>query len=100
MTIYLSGRITGDEGYYSKFEDYERFLIDRYGCEVINPAKVSLGLPSDWTHEQYMRHLLPLIDEADAVFFIKDWMQSLGAAQEMGYTISKGKEIIHDDTRG
>lgn len=95
MTIYLSGAITDDPDYFKKFEAYEEYVRTTYHCEVINPAKVGTALPVTWTHEQYMHVLLPMIDEVDAVFFLKDWTRSLGAAQEMGYTISKGKEIIY-----
>lgn len=96
MTIYLSGKITGTPDYMDKFRRYQK-ILESEGMIVINPAEVSIGMPTTFTHEQYMRHTMPLIDEADAIYMIKDWRTSVGACMELGYAIAKGKEIMFDE---
>lgn len=93
MRIYIAGKITDDPNYKRKFAEAERALKEHPDIEVINPAKVSENLPESYTHKEYMAISYALIDSSDAVMFLKDWEESCGASQEMGYCIAKGKEI-------
>ena len=97
MIVYLSGKITGNPNFVSEFNHYEQLLKDM-GHEVINPAKVSSGLPESFTHSEYMAVDLPLIDKCHAVAFMPNWEDSLGASIEMGYAIARGKAIMEMET--
>lgn len=97
MRIYIAGKITNDPNYKRKFADAEMRLLENNAIEVINPAKVLSNLPESFTHEEYMAISFKLIDSSDAVVFLKDWFESPGANQEMGYAIAKEKTIYFVD---
>ena len=44
MRVYISGPITKDKDFYSKFKNAETKLREE-GYEVINPAKIGLLMP-------------------------------------------------------
>lgn len=87
MIIYIAGPITGRFDYKERFEKVERFLT-RKGHTAINPAKLPQGLKA------YMPTCKALIDQADAVYFMHDWEQSLGAQIEHDYSMQIGNKII------
>lgn len=104
MTIYLAGRITGDENYKARFAAAKRMLLregeDRpismecyYGTpradNVLNPAE----LPEGWPGKVYMDVCLAMIREADLVMFLPGWEQSRGASLEMQYCRYQGKPV-------
>lgn len=104
MTIYLAGRITGDENYKARFAAAKRMLLregeDRpismecyYGTpradKVLNPAE----LPEGWPGKVYMDVCLAMIREADLVMFLPGWEQSRGASLEMQYCRYQGKPV-------
>jgi len=70
---YISGRISGDENYRKKFARAEKRLI-KQGYEVLNPATAPDGL----SYDEYMEYDLSMLDRADVVFFLPDWILSLG----------------------
>ena len=75
--IYISGKITGDPHYKAKFRRAERYL-KKQGYIVINPAYMPAGL----TFDQYMSVDKKMIDVADKIYFLKDWVFSRGAIEE------------------
>lgn len=79
--VYIAGRITGDKDYKEKFRQKEQELT-RKGCIVLNPAT----LPSGMTKADYMRICFAMIDIADVVFFLPDWIHSEGAKVEYAYS--------------
>lgn len=89
MTIYLSGKITGDPEYKAKFEAAAREL-EKQGHTVLNPA----ALPSsgfEWS--AYMRIAAAMLAECEAVYFLTDWQESKGAMQERQLALRLGKRI-------
>lgn len=90
-TIYISGKITGDDNYKSKFAEAERILTEK-GFNVINPCKV--GEYEFFSYEQFLHIDFALIDCADALFMLEDWKDSKGALREWHYAQSHGKTII------
>ncbi|MDR1230875.1 MAG: DUF4406 domain-containing protein [Spirochaetaceae bacterium] len=78
MTIYISGRITGDSGYREKFSEAEKSLKDA-GYDTFNPA--TLCIPDgEWLAA--MRAALRLMLKSNGVALLDDWSESKGAAIE------------------
>ena len=74
MKAYIAGKITGDRGYWHKFQRAQECLEDE-GFTVINPAALPEGMrPAD-----YMRICFAMMDSADVVAFLPDYNQSRGA---------------------
>lgn len=77
MKAYIAGKITGDRGYWHKFQRAQECLEDE-GFTVINPAALPEGMrPAD-----YMRICFAMMDSADVVAFLPDYNQSRGARLE------------------
>lgn len=92
MIVYLSGSISGClDTYKTKFAEAEKFCRE-LGYIVINPAVLPHGLEPD----RYMPICLAMLDAADAIFMIKGWGESRGAALELAYAEYQGKLVIHD----
>ena len=86
MKIYIAGRITGDPAYKDKFNTAQQSIEDD-GHIVLNPAV----LPEGMTPADYMRICFAMIDCADAVVFLPDWVHSVGARLEHDYCRYTGK---------
>ena len=89
MIIYIAGPITGVENYQENFAKVERELI-KEGHKVLNPATLPQGMGD---LKKYMQICLPMIEAADAVMMLPGWEKSLGANQEYGYALARGKQI-------
>ncbi|MCL2045745.1 MAG: DUF4406 domain-containing protein [Oscillospiraceae bacterium] len=90
-TVYLAGKITGDEGYREKFAAAAREL-ELAGFVVCNPAM--LPYPG-FEYDQYLRMSAAMLEECEAVCFLPDWVQSNGARLEYAMAIDAGKEIFY-----
>lgn len=99
MKIYISGPITGTEGYYERFAAAENELLAA-GQEVINPARVNAQMPECTTHEEYMKMSLCMMEMCDSVFMLKGWHDSKGANKEFEYARSTGMTIIFEGGKG
>lgn len=77
MTIYISGPISGQEGYRMRFSVIEQAL-EQKGWRVINPAKLPEGL----SRREYMLADLTQLLICDAAFFMHNYMDSEGAGIE------------------
>ena len=80
MKIYIAGKITGDPNYQIKFMK-ARAQIMKEGHIALIPAV----LPEGMTPADYMKICFAMIDVADAVAFLPDWMDSNGAMLERKY---------------
>lgn len=89
MKIYLAGKITGDPDYKRKFSAVEGVLRD-YGHVVLSPATLPEGLRP----KEYMRICFSMIDVAELVAFIPDWVHSPGAKLELDYCEYVGKRTF------
>ena len=95
MTIYISGKITGDPNYKEKFERVENTLEElNWVHKIINPAK--LELPEGATWEDYMKQDIPFITISDAIFMMKGWRRSKGARLEHYLAKKLGLLIIYE----
>lgn len=90
MKIYIAGKITGDPTYKAKFSAAANTLSDQ-GHIALNPAILPPGL----TQEEYMKICFAMIDAADIVAFLPDWIDSGGAMLEHTYAAYVGKRIKH-----
>ena len=91
MKIYISGKITGDRRYKTKFKEAERKLAAT-GHIVINPAVLPLGL----SEADYMRIDFAMMEAADVVLFLHDYHESKGAMLEWSWCQRVGKPCAHD----
>lgn len=96
MRFYLSGSISKNENASEDFRNAEWKIREIYpGAEVINPAAIGVFLPSDFSHDEYMRVSYELLDMSDAIVMIDGWRKSVGACMEYGYAKAKGKRVIY-----
>lgn len=94
--VYISGGITNVEGYMKNFDKAERKLIDEGYDSIINPAFVNSFLPLDFSHEEYMRVSLAMLECCDAIYMLKGWENSEGAKEEYVYANKLGLNIIKE----
>lgn len=92
MKIYVAGKITGLDGYKEKFEAAVKELESK-GHAVMNPAVLNKG----FAHHEYMHICYAMIDVCDAVYFLNNWQNSVGARMEHDYAISSHKALIYQD---
>jgi len=86
---YISGAITHDPHYKEKFADAE-MVLEHLGYVVLNPTNTPLGL----NYDEYMRIDLLLVEIADTIVMLPDWMKSDGATVEHDHAVKLGKRII------
>lgn len=95
MRIYISGPITNVLDYKEKFDQAEKHLKEKYpNAEIINPTMIVL--PSNCTHEDYMKIDFMLLDLCDAIYMMQGWDWSKGCNQERGYAVAKDLIILGD----
>ena len=98
MKIYISGAITGTDGFMDRFLDAQKEL-SRQGHAVINPAMINSFLPLDTTHEEYMKMSFCMLDMCNTIYLLKGWEKSMGANQEYGYALAKGYTILKEENK-
>lgn len=86
MRLYISGKITGDEGYLKKFAEAQVALRSE-GYEVVNPSMLE-GVVSgiEWSQALYVG-MNCLIGIADGILMLPDWEESKGACLELGMAL-------------
>lgn len=94
LKVYLSGVITGDNNYKSKFKRAEDYLKER-GLEVINPAELNEGVEGyEW--QDYMKADIKALLDCDAIFLIKGYESSKGALIEKSLAEGLGLIVMYD----
>lgn len=99
MFIYLAGKLTGKT-------DSERFLnthlaiqyvvrLWKDGHEVYCPHMESLFIWDTLTSQEWIRRDLKIIERVDAVAFLPNWKNSVGARQEHAHAKKLKKKIIY-----
>lgn len=92
-TVYLAGKITGDPYFRSKFFEAAAKL-EEAGYVVMNPALLGA---EGFSYDAYIRMSRAMQDECDAVCFLPDWVDSLGAQAEFGRAFARGQRIFFYD---
>jgi len=86
MKAYLSGPITGVDGFERIFEVAERAVYqDPRFYDVVNPVEIGKNLKStipEPTWEDYMRADIKALCDCDAIVLLDGWEQSRGACIE------------------
>lgn len=95
VRIYISGAITGTDDYQERFADAERKL-QQQGYDVVNPAKVNDMLPKSFTHDEYMKISLSMLELCQGIYMIPGWEDSKGANMEKKHAYSCGIKIINE----
>lgn len=86
--VYIAGKITGDKNYRDKFAK----IAKRYrasGFTVINPAVLPAGMKT----EDYAKICFEMLNAADMIVFLPDYIDSYGARLEMNYCQYIGKPV-------
>jgi hypothetical protein len=92
-TVYLAGKITGDQLYYTKFYEATK-VLEEAGFVVLS----GIRLPGKgFTWDQYMRITAAMLEECEAACFLPDWKESRGATYEFGEAVAKGKDLLFLD---
>lgn len=88
-TIFISGKITGDENYREKFGQAAGVLEEK-GYIPLSPAILPEGL----SYGAYMRICAAMLIECDGVLFLPDWIESKGAREEFINAHTNGKRLM------
>jgi hypothetical protein len=90
MRIYIAGPITGIFDYRKKFKKVEKKFIEM-GHIIINPATLPSGL------KDYMPICKAMIDQADAIYFLKGFSESVGSLEEFDYAKSNKIPVLFEE---
>lgn len=90
MKVYIAGKITGNENYRAEFAEAEEKLR-ALGHIPLNPAVLPEGLEK----ADYMRICLAMLDGADAIGLLLNWVGSPGASIELSLAQYTGKKQIN-----
>ena len=93
MTLYISGKITGDPDYKRKFAEAQKSLETK-GYDIINPCEI--GEYAFLSYEQLLHIDFALIDVADAIYLLRDWAGSSGAKREKEHAEMLGKKVMYE----
>lgn len=92
MHIYISGKVTGNVGYYAQFMEAEQKLI-KMGYSPVNPVK---NVPGGQTWEYYLRNDIIKLMCCDSIYMLKGWRSSKGARLERYIARKLGFKIIYE----
>lgn len=87
-TIYLSGKINGNKLYKRDFAVVEKLLKDE-NTIILNPTI----LPEGMTTEQYMNINFAMLQSADEIVMLPNWVDSEGAKLEHAFAVYIGKKV-------
>jgi hypothetical protein len=82
--IYIAGPITGMEEQARENFTHAAIQLGLDGHEVVNPFDLDHNHDKEW--KSYMKVCIKALVECNAIYFLKNWKQSRGAALE--YTIA------------
>lgn len=91
MKVYIAGKISGDPEYRAKFA-LASYKIRKGGDIPLDPSV----LPDGMEPQDYMQICLAMLYAADAVYFLRDYIESRGAAIEHRLAKYNGKKIYYE----
>lgn len=89
LTAYIAGPIKGRTDYKTEFVIAEGILLAA-GYRVLSPTR----LPDSMDEKQYMPICISMVEQADVVYLLDGWEDSLGALTEAMYAARQGKELF------
>lgn len=89
----MSGKVSGRDNYEEDFKQGAREL-EEMGYVAVNPCELR-NFASIFNYEDFMAVDFLLIDLCDGVYFLNTWEDSEGARRELGYAMSKKKEVMY-----
>ena len=99
MRVYISGKITGTTDYRERFEAAEGYLRG-LGHEPVNPVwigyMVKLSMPFEPQYETYMAIDLAVLQECDAIYFLKGYEDSNGSRREHTKAAALGLRVFYE----
>jgi hypothetical protein len=90
IRLYVSGRISGDPDYLSKFMDAVYELVKAGYEDIINPCCYA-SADDDWNTA--MRKTLSVMLTCGGVALLPDWEESRGAKIEARLAVNLGLEV-------
>lgn len=90
--VYIVGKISGDENFYSKFKKAKEFLEHTGYTKIIVPTCVPDNLP----YTCYAPISIAFVQACDVVYALSDWKESKGAKAEVSYALMTGKIVIEE----
>lgn len=91
MKVYIAGKVRGLKDYKKYFKEAQDKL-EAEGHVVLNPAELPEGLDG----KDYMPICLSMLEVADAIYMLPNWIDSEGSAIEFAYAKCQGKIILND----
>lgn len=92
-TVYISGAITSDPHYLTKFARAQESLKVVGVKQVFNPPDI---LGPGHSYDAYMEVDFVFVRRAEAVFALRDWRTSPGARAEVAYAECLKKIIVYE----
>jgi nucleoside 2-deoxyribosyltransferase len=89
--IYISGKISGIEQEAEKLFAQAEELLTNQGFDVVNPFKLEHNHDKTWL--SYMRVCIQALCGCDAIYILKNHVDSKGALIEIDIAIRLGLEI-------
>lgn len=90
MIVYIAGPMTGKPEKNWQAFAYAQDKLEKLGCIVLNPAVLPDGMPT----EAYMPICISMVQQADAVYCLPGWVDSLGATTERQFALYQNKLIF------
>lgn len=93
MTVYISGKVSGDSNFREKFAIAEKALKGKHPVlkiKTVNPVK---GEKEGKSWEYYLKKDIKKLLKCNAIYLLPDWRESKGAlfekeiAEKLGYTV-------------
>lgn len=96
MKIYISGPISSDDNYEKHFKEAET-LIKSVGHIAINPVNDDV---IDYSYRDFINKDMDHLKEADAIYLLHGWRNSVGAMFEKQYAETVGLPIFFEKSVG
>ena len=94
--VFISGAITGVDGYRKIFAAAEQWLLEQ-DCTVLNPAVLP---PSGLEWDAYLRITMAMVREADAIYVLQNWEHNLARKSYTSHERRSLYEKIYDRRKG
>lgn len=95
MIVYISGPMTNEPDYKTKFDAAEKH-IKAQGGGAINPAKINI--PESWSYDEIIAYDLQVLEKADAIYMLSGFRASRGALTELKKAIELDLPILLEET--